>query len=169
MLPFTANEQVLYSAIPEMHSRHRRRLDCTRCSGLSGEPPPVIKAIIYGSWLETLMITVLSPDKPVLNNNLLFSPPFLFSLPENTRCALHIWASAIMQITPAYLPECPWTTALNNYEDYVQCGKFVIQNNSHLRSGNCCRQIRLTLSAYFCTFGDILCACLYNLIFTCKQ
>lgn len=73
MLPFTGNEQVLYSAIPEMHSRHRcstiyAALDCQ-------ENRSVITAIISRSWLETLMITVLIPDKTVLNNNLLF--PFL--------------------------------------------------------------------------------------------
>lgn len=95
--------------------------------------------------------------------------PSFFFRSENTRCVLHIWASAIMQIMGTYLPECPWTTALNNYEDYVQCRKFAIQNNTYRSGGNCCRQIRLTLNVCFCAFGDILWGCLYNLIFTCKQ
>lgn len=161
MLPFTANEQVLYSAIPEMHSRHQcstiyAALDCQ-------ENRSVIKAIIYQSWLETW-------SQSLFLIKLFWTITFLlFFLYGNTRCALHIWASAIMQMMGTYLPECPWTTALNNYEDYVQCRKFVIQNNSYLTSGNCCRQIRLTLNVYFCTFGDILWGCLYNLIFTCKQ
>lgn len=129
MLPFTANEQVLYSAIPEMHSRHQcsniyAALDCQ-------ENRSVIKAIISRSWLETLMITVLFPDKKkknFLNNNLLFFSVFFppspfFFLSESTRCVLHIWASAIMQMMGTYLHECPWTTVLNNYEDYVQCRK----------------------------------------------
>ena len=72
MLPFTANEQVLYSAIPEMHSRHQ-------CSAIYAAPDlsgnrSVIKAIISWSRLEILMITVQIPDKTVLNNSLLFFP-----------------------------------------------------------------------------------------------
>lgn len=128
MLPFTANEQVLYSAIPEMHSRHQcsniyAALDCQ-------ENRSVIKAIISRSWLETLTITVLFPDKKKTFWTItfsfflfFFSPSPFFFLSESTRCVLHIWASAIMQMMGTYLHECPWTTVLNNYEDYVQCRK----------------------------------------------
>lgn len=126
MLPFTANEQVLYSAIPEMHSRHRRfaiyaALDCQ-------ENRSVIKAIIYRPWLETLMITVLCPDKTVENNNPLFS----FSPPVLREHKVHFTYLSICHYADyggTYLPECPWTTALNNYEDYVQCGEFAIQSD----------------------------------------
>lgn len=163
MLPFTANEQVLYSAIPEMHSRHWGLAVCTTLD--CQENRSVIKATIYQSGPEAAVIAGPVRDKTVWNNHFVF----LFFLSVNTRRTLHIWASAIMQIMGTYLPECPWTTALNNYEDYVQCGKFAIQNNSYLSRCNCCRQIRLTLSVCFCTFGDILWGCLYNLIFTCKQ
>lgn len=166
MLPFTANEQVLYSAIPEMHSRHQcstiyAALDCQ-------ESRSVIKAIISRSWLETLMITVLVPDKTVLNNNLFF---FFFSSSSlGAQGAFYISEHLLLcRLRQHILHKCPWTTALNNYEDYVQCRKFAIQSDSFLRSGNCCRQIRLTLNMYFCTFGDILWGCLYNLVCTCKQ
>lgn len=97
--------------------------------------------------------------------NFLKPAHFGFFLPfvsESTRCVLHIWASAIMQMKRPYLHKCPWTTAISHYQ-------FVIQNNSHLSHSNCCRQIRLTLNMYLCTFGDIVRGCLYNFAFTCKQ
>lgn len=63
MLPFTANEQVLYSAIPEMHSRHGcLRYTCR--AGLSGKQSAII-AIIFLSGLGTLMIRGLPPDKTI--------------------------------------------------------------------------------------------------------
>lgn len=93
-------------------------------------------------------------------------PFFLFLFPPTSLRTqygfLHIRASAIMQMMATYLPECPWTTAFSNYEDYVQCNKFAIQNDPLPRSrGNCCRQIRLTLNLCFCifsqTFGRVVC------------
>lgn len=124
---------------------------------------------------------VLTGDIQDHRSNLVFfyfnkTPPCIlcvsFSCPHSPRehkmsfffFFLHIWASAIMQMMAMYLPECPWTTAFSNYEDYVQCSEFAIQNDPLPRSrGNCCRQIRLTLNLYFCsfflseTFGGLVC------------
>lgn len=171
MLPFTANEQVLYSAIPEMHSRHQ-------CSDIYAaldrqKNRSVIKAVICRSWLEALMITVVFPDKTF--STITFSLPLFFFLLR----LLPLWE---LKVRFTYLSICYYADHGNIFtrmpldNSVKQLGrlctmpkKFAIQNNSYLSSGNCCRQIRLTLNTYFCAFGDILWACLYNLVFTCKH
>lgn len=148
MLPFTENEQVLYSAIPEMHRRHQ----CTTmhvipdCRGSMS----VIKVIIYWSRLETLMTRVLTLNKTVWNNNQLFFLLFFsMATPSSFDISEHL---LLCRLWGHIYPQCPSTTTLNNYEDYVQWRKFVSQNNTYLSSGNCCSQIRLTLNMYFCIY-----------------
>lgn len=107
------------------------------------------------------------------NNNLRSSPLFFLLL------LLPLWE---LKVRFTYLSICYYADHGNIFtrmpldNSVKQLGrlctlpkKFAIQNNSYLSSGNCCRQIRLTLNMYFCAFGDILWACLYNLVFTCKQ
>lgn len=141
-----------------------------RCTVGTGAPLYVLNwTVRHQGWIHTNHLLGSNRDvndhRPHFWWNFLKPAHFVFFLPflfESTRCALHIWASAIMQMKGPYLHKCPWTTAINHYQ-------FVIQNNSHLSSGNCCRQIRLTLNMYLCAFGDIVRGCLYNFAFTCKQ
>lgn len=149
MLPFTANEQVLYSAIPEMHSRHRC---CMCCSGLSG------KQVCNQSHHLSVLTGDINDHRPL---SCFWTITFSFSLPPRAPRCVFTYLS-ICYYADYYGNIFTWMPLDNSIKTIMK----IMYNASNLRfktihiqrSGDCRRQIRLTLNMYFCIFLETFCA-----------
>lgn len=145
MLPFAANEQVLYSAAPEARGElsvgGERRNQSRRGPDVDASRPSLEKTKRKKERKSFLK------KQREQNSFLLSSVFFFYVLPldpppppreHKVRIFTYLSICHYADFAGAPLRECPWTAVLNNYEDYVQCRetntqKFAIQNKPRLR------------------------------------
>lgn len=155
MLPFAANEQVLYSAIPEMHSRHQCFTICAAqdCQGKKNQACNQSNhlSVLTGdinahgplSWCNCCCWTITS-------FSFFFLPSFFFREHKVRFTYLSICYYADYGNIFTWMPLDNSTKQL-----WRLC---TMQENLRFKTihivaaGNCCGQIRLTLNVCFCAF-----------------